>query len=72
MNIPKHYINEKIRVGCDIFFLANNDWCNTCAKYMKSIETQGLKTIGLKGVKHVFKYPNEMYLSKSLSIKEGG
>ena len=61
-----YYINNSIRVGCHIFFLAYNDFCNTCRRYMKAIESAGLKTIGLKCIKHPFNYPDEMKVAKTL------
>ena len=59
-----YYINNVLKKGCDILFLSYKDWCNTCRRYMKSMEHVGLKTIGLKSVKHVFNYPDEMKISK--------
>ena len=66
-----YYINEKIRIGCNVFFIAYKDSCNTCRRYMKAIESAGLNTIGLKSVKHPFNYPDEMKISKTLEDNYG-
>ena len=65
------YIDTKLKNGCDIFFIAYDDWCNTCKRYMNSIESVGMKTIGLKSVKHPFNYLDEMLISKSLIWSQG-
>jgi hypothetical protein len=65
------YIDTKLKNGCDIFFIAYDDWCNTCKRYMNSIESVGMKAIGLKSVKHPFDYIDEIPVSKSLIWSQG-
>lgn len=65
------YINDRLTNGCDILFISYNDCCNTCSRYMKAIESQGYRTIGMKGVRHIFNYTDEMIIAKSLINGEG-
>lgn len=65
------YIDTRLKNGCDIFFIAYDDWCNTCKRYMNSIESVGMRTMGLKSVKHPFDYIDEIPISKSLIWSQG-
>lgn len=53
----------------DVLLLTKHDWANSGYRYMKSLESIGLKVIGLKGHEHQFKYPSRLKIDNRLSKK---
>lgn len=55
-------------INVDILILTYNDWANTAQRFKKSLESIGLDVYLYKSVKHIFNYPDQAPVLKSLRI----
>ena len=51
----------------DILILTHDDWCNTAYRFMKSLEMVGYKVKIFKGAEHIFGYPVQAPIRKSIT-----